>query len=89
MDLTIPKPIEELRARIAAFVESEIVPLERDPSAYDAHENIHEGVLRRLRGKAREARLWCLQLPSELGGLGIGRYSGPSSSTRPRPTTAT
>ena len=73
MDLTIPKPIEELRARIAAFVESEIVPLERDPSAYDAHENIDEGVLRRLRGKAREARLWCLQLPSELGGLGVGR----------------
>lgn len=73
MDFTIPASLDSLRARIADFVAREIIPLESDESAYDAHGNIDEGLLRRLRGKAREEGLWCLQLPEEHGGLGVGR----------------
>ncbi|WP_127088123.1 acyl-CoA dehydrogenase family protein [Aquabacter cavernae] len=73
MDFTISPALEDLRSRIADFVDREIIPLEADPAAYDAHENIETGLLRQMRAKARAAGLWCLQLPPESGGLGIGR----------------
>lgn len=73
MDFSISPALEDLRARIAAFVEREILPLEADPAAYDAHENIRADVLSQMRAKARAEGLWCLQLRPETGGLGIGR----------------
>jgi len=73
MDFTISPALEDLRARIAGFVDSEIIPLEADPASYDAHENIEAGLLNRMREKARAAGLWCLQLQPETGGLGVGR----------------
>ena len=73
MDLSISPALEQLRSRIAAFVEREILPLESDPAAYDAHENIAATPLARLRDKARAEGLWRLQLKPENGGLGIGR----------------
>ncbi|MEP9350911.1 acyl-CoA dehydrogenase family protein [Xanthobacter sp. KR7-225] len=73
MDFTISPALEDLRARIAAFVAAEILPLEADPAAYDAHENIRADLLGALRAKAKAAGLWCLQLKPENGGLGVGR----------------
>jgi acyl-CoA dehydrogenase len=73
MDFTISPELETLRARIADFVAREILPLEADPAAYDAHENIAAGPLEELRAKARAEKLWCLQLKPETGGLGVGR----------------
>ncbi|MEH3117304.1 MAG: acyl-CoA dehydrogenase family protein [Methylorubrum populi] len=73
MDFTISPRIEDFRARIAAFVDSEIVPLESDPAAYDAHGNIAAEPLERLRGLAREQGLWCLQLRQDTGGMGLGK----------------
>ena len=72
MDFTISPALEDLRSRIAGFVSQEIIPLESDPSAYDAHENIAAAPLERLRAKARAEGLWCLQLKPENGGLGVG-----------------
>jgi acyl-CoA dehydrogenase len=73
MDFTISPALDGLRARIADFVGHEVLPLEADPSSYDAHENIAPGPLERMRSRAREAGLWCLQLKPETGGLGVGR----------------
>ena len=73
MDFTITPALEDLRVRIADFVDRDIIPLESDPAAYDPHGNIEVNLLRRLRGKAREQGLWCLQLPKVHGGLGVGR----------------
>ncbi|PSC02898.1 acyl-CoA dehydrogenase [Alsobacter soli] len=73
MDFTIPATVEDTRARIAAFVEREILPLESDPTAYDAHENIAPAPLAALRAKAKAEGLWCLQLKPETGGLGLGK----------------
>lgn len=73
MDFTIPPAIEDLRRRIGAFVDAHIIPLESDPAAYDAHENIAAAPLTALREKARAEGLWCLQLKPETGGLGVGR----------------
>ena len=73
MDFTLSPRIEEYRARIAAFVESEILPVEADRSTWDEHENIGPEALARLRAKAKAAGLWCLQLKPETGGQGLGK----------------
>lgn len=73
MDFTISPRIASFRDRIAAFVETEILPAEADPAAYDAHENIAADRLAALRAKAKAAGLWCLQLKPETGGQGLGK----------------
>ncbi|MGQ0676539.1 MAG: acyl-CoA dehydrogenase family protein [Rhodospirillales bacterium] len=72
MDLALSPETEALRRRVRAFVEAECIPLESDPQAYDAHENIAEKPLRALRAKARKAGLWALQTSKAQGGLGVG-----------------
>lgn len=71
MDFTLSARNEDFRERIRAFVERELLPLEQDPSAYDAHENIAPEPLERMREKARKEGLWCLQLPEAHGGQGL------------------
>src|SRR3712207_395324 len=73
MDFTISPQVDDFRARISAFVEREILPCERDPVSYDAHENIHLDLLNCLRAKAKAEGLWCLQLKPENGGQGLGK----------------
>ncbi len=73
MDFTLSPRIEDFRARIAAFVEEEILPVETDRANYDAHDNITREALDGLRAKARAAGLWCLQLKPETGGQGLGK----------------
>ncbi|WP_288943749.1 acyl-CoA dehydrogenase family protein [uncultured Roseovarius sp.] len=72
MDFTISPRIEDYRARIARFVEDEIMPLEEDRAHYDPHENIRADVLDHLRDKAKAEGLWCLQLKKETGGQELG-----------------
>jgi acyl-CoA dehydrogenase len=71
MDFTIAPEVEDYRARIARFVEDEIMPVEADKTAYDAHENIKLDRLDILREKAKSEGLWCLQLKKETGGQGL------------------
>lgn len=73
MDFTIPAEIALLRDRIEAFVQTHLIPLESDPEAYDAHENIALDMLEEVRTKARSEGLWCLQLQPENGGRGLGK----------------
>jgi acyl-CoA dehydrogenase len=73
MDFHIPPHVEDVRARIAAFVERELIPLESDPASFDAHENIDLALLDRMRAKARAEGLWCLQLKPETGGGGLSK----------------
>lgn len=65
------KTLEELRLKIAEFVEREIIPLERDESAYDEHENISLERLEEVRAKVKAEGLWCPQAPVDRGGLGL------------------
>ncbi|HEV7873746.1 MAG TPA: acyl-CoA dehydrogenase family protein [Enterovirga sp.] len=73
MDFTIPAEVEDVRSRIAAFVERELIRLEGRSEAYDAHENIAPGPLAEMRAKAKAEGLWCVQLKPETGGLGFGK----------------
>ncbi len=72
MDFSISPELDQLRQRIRAFVAERILPLEDDPSSYDDHENINLDLLDSLRKEAKAEGLWCLQLPPEDGGLGVG-----------------
>jgi acyl-CoA dehydrogenase len=97
MDFSLSPEIEGFRRRVRDFVAAEILPLETDPTSYDAHENIAPAVLAGLRAKAKAAGLWAPQMPSAERGRGCrwselaaaeerwaGRSSGRSSSTPPR-----
>ncbi|MBW8636134.1 acyl-CoA dehydrogenase family protein [Hoeflea sp. WL0058] len=72
MDFSISPELDQLRQRIRAFVAERILPLEDDSSSYDEHENINLDLLDSLRKEAKAEGLWCLQLPPEDGGLGVG-----------------
>ncbi|MPZ10915.1 MAG: acyl-CoA dehydrogenase [Kiloniellaceae bacterium] len=71
MDFSLAPETESLRQRLRDFVESEIMPLEADPSCYDAHENIALEKLEPLRAKVKAAGLWALQMPKARGGQGL------------------
>ena len=71
MDLSLPPELDDLRRRVRDFVQREIMPLERDPASYDAHENIALPLLENLRREVKAAGLWAPQLPQAFGGLGL------------------
>ncbi|MCK5501915.1 MAG: acyl-CoA dehydrogenase family protein, partial [Tritonibacter mobilis] len=73
MDFTLSPRIEDFRARIAAFVDTEILPIEADRANWDAHGNIGRPALGTLRAKARAQGLWCLQLGRDYGGQALGK----------------
>ena len=71
MDFTLPPEAEAYRARVAAFVEAEILPLEAEPANFADHDNIPEPVLARVRDKVKAAGLWAPNVPTARGGLGL------------------
>ena len=71
MEFTLTPEVEDYRLRIREFVETHIIPIESDPTAYDEHENINLDRLRQLRDIAKQQGLWALQMPKERGGQGL------------------
>ena len=71
MDFTLPAEVDGYRRRYREFVAEHLLPLERDPNAYDEHENIRLDLLEEMRGKAKAAGLWAPQMPTARGGLGF------------------
>ncbi|WP_164010958.1 acyl-CoA dehydrogenase family protein [Pyxidicoccus trucidator] len=72
MDFSLSPEVEDYRLRVRAFVEQHVLPLEKQPDAFDAHENIREDVVARVRARAREEGLWAFQMPKSRGGQGLG-----------------
>ncbi|MEO1274580.1 MAG: acyl-CoA dehydrogenase family protein [Pseudomonadota bacterium] len=71
MDFTLDPASEAYRARVAAFVAEEILPLEADPAHFADHGNLPEAVLIGLRAKVQAAGLWAPNVPVAQGGLGL------------------
>ncbi len=71
IDFTPDKMHADAAARARAFIADHVLPLEAAPDSYDAHENIALDRLAELRSQARAAGLWCPQMPTELGGMGL------------------
>jgi len=65
MDLEYSDRALELSRKVEAFVEEEVIPLERFDNPLPAD------VLRSVRDAAKRAGLWAPQLPVELGGQGL------------------
>ena len=72
MDFSLPSHIETLRLKVRDFVASEVMPLEKDKTNFDEHENLKEDVVAALRAKAKAAGLWGFQVPKQYGGLDVG-----------------
>ncbi len=72
MDFSLSPEVEDYRLRVRAFVEQHVLPLEKQPEVFDAHENIREGVVARVRARARAEGLWAFQMPKARGGQGLG-----------------
>ncbi|HEU0223289.1 MAG TPA: acyl-CoA dehydrogenase family protein, partial [Paracoccaceae bacterium] len=73
MDFTLAPEVEAARLAIRRFVDERLIPLERDPASYDAHENIDEVPLGGLRAEAKARGLWALSMPVARGGRGFDR----------------
>jgi butyryl-CoA dehydrogenase len=67
MDFELGPELAALRARARRFAERELIPLEASVEERGA---LPEDVSRRLRMRAIEERLWPMNVPREMGGLG-------------------
>lgn len=68
MEFTVPEEYEALRRRVRAFVERELLPLERTlPEAPDLPDDLR----RQLQEKAKAEGLWALDVRREFGGQGL------------------
>ncbi len=72
MNFQLDERTESYRARYREFVRAHVLPLESDRASFDEHENIRLDLLDTLRAKARDAGLWCPQMPTARGGQGLG-----------------
>lgn len=72
MDFTLTREVDAFRLKVREFVAAHVLPLESDADTWGEGENIRDEVLAPLRTKAREAGLWCPQMPRERGGQGFG-----------------
>ncbi|MDP7206094.1 MAG: acyl-CoA dehydrogenase family protein, partial [Pirellulaceae bacterium] len=70
MDFSIPAETSDLVARIRAFVEEEIYPLEDSWQKLTFRELLPQ--LEETRRQVREEGLWTPQIPRSHGGLGLG-----------------
>ena len=67
IDFTIPGEIQEIRARVARFIDDHVLPKEADIGRRPYFDIVGE-----LQAKARSAGLWCPFIPAEWGGMGLG-----------------
>src|SRR5688572_29683491 len=69
MDLTLPQSTLDLQKKIRAFINENIIPLEKkfDYSTGKMPLDIVDAA----RSKVKEAGLWTPHLPKELGGMGL------------------
>ncbi len=88
MDFTLSPEIESIRQQVSRFVESEVMPLEKNPANFDTHENMKESVVKQLRKKAKVQGLWGFQLPKDRGGRELGVVGDGLKVTRIRLGTA-
>ena len=71
MDFALSPHVDALCARIRDFVDTRLIPLERDRANFDAHENIAMPLLQTLRAEARAQGIWALNVPRSRGGMGL------------------
>ena len=71
MDFNISSEYQALMHKVDRFVQDRLLPLERDPSSFDGHENVREDLLQTLRQEVKSLGLFSPQMPKARGGLGL------------------
>jgi len=71
MDFNISSEYQTLMHKVDCFVQDRLLPLERDPSSFDSHENVREDLLQTLRQEVKGLGLFSPQMPKARGGLGL------------------
>ena len=71
MDFNISSEYQALMHKVDCFVQDRLLPLERDPSSFDGHENVREDLLQTLRQEVKSLGLFSPQMPKARGGLGL------------------
>jgi acyl-CoA dehydrogenase len=71
MDFNISSEYQALMQKVDCFVQDRLLPLERDPSSFDGHENVREDLLQTLRQEVKGLGLFSPQMPKARGGLGL------------------
>jgi len=71
MDFTLPPDCEAYRAKVAEFIDREVLPLEDNPANFADHGNLPYEVLQPIRERVKALGLWAPAVPKELGGLGL------------------
>ena len=69
MSFAIPEHVRPIRERVLRFVEEQVYPAEA--LVEDGHADEARGVMRRLMQQAKDAGLWALGHPQEIGGQGL------------------
>ncbi len=69
MSFEVPEHVRPIRARVLAFVEDRVYPVEQILD--DAYSDAARITMRRLMGEAKDAGLWALGHPREIGGGGL------------------
>jgi acyl-CoA dehydrogenase len=71
IDFTVPAELEDLLARVKAYISEEVLPAEAEIADPDDVLTSWD-VVERLRDRARERGIFTPHLPEEYGGLGVG-----------------
>jgi alkylation response protein AidB-like acyl-CoA dehydrogenase len=69
MSFEVPEHIRPLRERVQRFIEERVYPVESELD--DRHDSGAVEIMRRLMREAKEAGLWALGHPREIGGQGL------------------
>ncbi len=68
MSFEVPEHVRPIRARVRAFIEERIYPVEHE---LDRGRDEGRATMQRLMGEAKAAGLWALGHPKEIGGQGL------------------
>jgi acyl-CoA dehydrogenase len=75
IDFSLSPELEEIRGRVRAFIDDEVLPAEKrikDERLEETDREAYIGELIELRKKAHAAGIWLPHMPEEWGGMGLG-----------------
>ncbi|MGE0385500.1 MAG: acyl-CoA dehydrogenase family protein [Gammaproteobacteria bacterium] len=70
INFEIPEDIQAVRARVAKFIDEQVLPIENQVGTRPYFDIVKE-----LQAKARAEGLWCPFVPVEWGGMGLGHLA--------------
>ena len=70
MDFTLPEELRLLQSNVRRFVDSELIPVEKETCEGD--DELKPEWQAKFRQRARDLGIWMMEVPEEFGGGGLG-----------------